>query len=68
MLILVGSLAGSNEGIGLILVLGAMAGKGLVDVAASFEIFCRTYVGYGPVRRSPYVPYLRTLSASMARH
>jgi len=39
---------GPNEGIGLVLVFGAIAGKGLVDVAASFEIVCRTYVGYGP--------------------
>jgi hypothetical protein len=42
------ALWGPNKGIGLILVLGAMMGKGLVDVAASFEIVCRTYVGYGP--------------------
>ena len=34
---------GPNDGIGLVLVLGAIAGKGLVDVAASFKIVCRTY-------------------------
>jgi hypothetical protein len=33
--------------IGLVLVL-AMAGKGLADVAANFDIVCRMNVGYGP--------------------
>ena len=33
---------------GLVLVFGVMVGKGLVDVAASLEIVCRMYVGYGP--------------------
>ena len=28
--------------------LGAIAGKGLAEVAASFDMVCRTYVGYGP--------------------
>jgi hypothetical protein len=27
--------------------MGVIAGKGLADVAVSFEIVCRTYVGYG---------------------
>jgi hypothetical protein len=39
---------GPEEGMGLILIFGAMAGKGFVDVAASLEIICRTYVGYSP--------------------
>ena len=43
---------GPKDGIGLVLVFGAMAGKGLVDVAANLDIVCRTYVGYrpGPVK------------------
>jgi hypothetical protein len=28
--------------------LGTIAGNGLVDVTASFDTLCRTYVGYGP--------------------
>ena len=35
------TLRGSNEGIRLVLVLGVIVGKGLVDVAASFEMVCR---------------------------
>lgn len=33
---------GPNDGIGLVLVFGAMAGKGLVDVVANFDIVWRT--------------------------
>ena len=33
---------GPNDGMGLVLVLGAMAGNGFVDVAASFEMVVRT--------------------------
>jgi hypothetical protein len=39
---------GPNDGMGLVLVLGATAGKGFVEVVASSEIVWRTYVGYGP--------------------
>ena len=35
-----------KDEIGLVLVFGAMAGKGLVDVAANLDIVCRTYVRY----------------------
>jgi hypothetical protein len=40
--------------------LGAMVGKGLVEVAASFGIVCRTYVGYGPGSAKS----LRTISSN----
>ena len=36
---------GLKDGIELVLVFGATAGKGLVDVAANFDIVCRTVSG-----------------------
>ena len=59
---------GPNDGIGLILVLGVMVGKRLVDIAVSFEIVCRTYCktgSYYNYLRLAYVlhlPYLHRLA------
>ena len=41
-----------NNRIGLVFVLGVIAGKILVDVVVNLEIFCRIHVGYipGPVK------------------
>ena len=39
---------GPKDGIGLVLVFGVMVGKGLVDIVANFDIFCKTYIGYSP--------------------
>jgi hypothetical protein len=54
---------GLKDGMGLVLVFGAMAGKGLAVVAASLDIVCRTYVGYGPGPAKS----LRTMSSNPFR-
>ena len=52
-----------KDGIGLVLGLGAMVGKGLADVAANFDIIYRMYVGYGPGPAKS----LRTISSNSFR-
>jgi len=37
-----------NDRIGLVFVLGVIAGKVLVDVTVNLDIFCRMHVGYVP--------------------
>jgi hypothetical protein len=51
---------GPKDGMGLVLVFGAMAGKELVD---DFDIVWRTYVGYGPEPAKS----LRTISSNSLR-
>jgi hypothetical protein len=53
---------GLKEGMGLVLIFEAMVGKGFLDIAASLEIVCKMYIGYGPSQQSPYSPYPQTPS------
>ena len=43
---------GPKDGIGLTLVFGAMAGTGLVDMVANFDIVCKLDVGYNLGQKS----------------